>query len=53
MYTRSKLNKTVTWILLAIALIFILSPFYFIVVNSFKPLSEDVYKRQAYMLFPL
>ena len=40
MYTRSKLNKTVTWILLAIALIFILSPFYFIVVNSFKPLSE-------------
>ena len=34
MYTRSKLNKTVTWILLAIALIFILSPFYFIVVNS-------------------
>ena len=24
MYTRSKLNKTVTWILLAIALIFIL-----------------------------
>ena len=35
MYTRSKLNKTVTWILLAIALIFILSPFYFIVVNSF------------------
>ena len=40
MYTRSKLNKTVTLILLIISLVIMLSPFYFIVVNSFKPMSE-------------
>lgn len=40
MYTRSKLNLGITFILLALALILMLSPFYFIVVNSFKPMSE-------------
>ena len=40
MYTRNKVNLTITTILLVSALIIMLAPFYFIVVNSFKPLSE-------------
>ena len=40
MYTRNKVNLTITTILLVSALIILLAPFYFIVVNSFKPLSE-------------
>ena len=35
MYTRNKVNLTITTILLVSALIIMLAPFYFIVVNSF------------------
>lgn len=40
MYTKNKVNLTVSTILLVVALIVMLSPFYFILVNSFKPMSE-------------
>ncbi len=40
MYSKSKWNRRVTLVLLVLALALMLSPFYFILVNSFKSMSE-------------